>query len=150
MGWNIAANSQTIWEQYKVITLASVRFPNAGRSIRRTLVSRSPNLRASIPPVPKSKAKSPPCHTRSFLISCKPLLNVAAVCRRVKGGIFFFLLNGKCWVSCSDEPALHQVLVILGVCAQLPHCVRSRQETLCGDPLSLGPGPERRKCFFYI
>lgn len=75
---------------------------------------------------------------------------MAAVCRRVKGGIFFFLLNGKRWVSCSDEPALHQVLVILGVCAQLPHCVRSWQETLCGDTLSLGPGPERRKCFFTV
>lgn len=72
------------------------------------------------------------------------------MCRRVKGGIFFFLLNGKRWVSCSDEPALHQVLVILGVCAQLPHCVRSWQETLCGDTLSLGPGPERRKCFFTV
>lgn len=38
--WNVAASSQTIWEQFKVITLAHVSASSAGRSILRTVVSR--------------------------------------------------------------------------------------------------------------
>lgn len=46
--WNIAANSQTIWEIFKVITLAHVSFWNGGRSIIRAVLRRSPHLCSSI------------------------------------------------------------------------------------------------------
>lgn len=85
-------------------------------------------------PAPNSEGESRPGHTGSFLISWKLLVNVTSSSLFF---LFFFLLNGKHWVSCSDEPALHQVLVIPGVCARLPLPVRSWQETLCGDTLRL-------------